>query len=76
MAGGIAWAAAAYLGPAVSFVRSPFGRRVTAALAVVYLALLLALAAVWALAQHTQIALGVIGAPPSLLKGLAVPLTW
>jgi hypothetical protein len=75
-AGGVAWAAAAYLGPAVSFVRSPFGHRVTAALAVVYLALLLALAAVWALAQRTQLALGVMGDPPSVLKGLAVPLTW
>jgi hypothetical protein len=49
---------------------------VTAALAVVYLALLLALAAVWALAQRTQLALGVMGDPTSVLKGLAVPLTW
>jgi len=75
-AGGIAWAAAAYLGPAISFVRSPFGRRVTAALAVFYLVLLLALAAVWALAQRTQIELGVMGDRPSVLNGLAVPLTW
>ena len=38
--------------------------------------LLLALAAVWALAQRTQLELGIIGDPPSVLKGLAVPLTW
>ncbi len=44
IAGGAAWAMAAYLGPIVSLMRSPYGRRRTSALAAAYVALLLGVA--------------------------------
>lgn len=74
--GGIAWTAAAYLGPIVSFVRSPFGRAATWSIAAVYSVLLVVLAAIWSFAQAAQADLGITEQPPFWLQGLFVPLSW
>ncbi len=76
--GGGAWLFATYLGPAVSLLRSPFGRRTTVALGVAYLLLLLSLAHVSAQAVRLEMARDASSTkpPPTLLNELVKPLRW
>ncbi len=75
--GGIAWALAIYLGPLVSLLRSPFGRRITVALALAYLGLLLLVARVWTMAlQLEKQRPDPESALASWLNGLVAPLVW
>lgn len=79
VAGGVAWAMAAYLGPVVALARSPFGARATGALAVLYVVLLLGIAQL-ALQARTLEAAGAGQQAPDaysgLLQELARPLRW
>ncbi len=75
--GGVAWALAAYLGPVVSLLRSPFGRRADVALALAYVVLLLLVGRVWTMAlqleaQSSDLESSLV----SWLKGLVAPLVW
>ncbi len=75
--GGAGWLAAAYVGPVISLIRSPFGMVPTAALALAYLGLLLALAYVSAEALRFEAAH--VGTDPTAftLPGeLLQPLRW
>ncbi len=75
--GGIAWALAIYLGPLVSLLRSPFGRRITVALALAYLGLLLLVARVWTMALQLETQRPDPESPlGSWLSGLVAPLVW
>ena len=76
--GGVAWFSAAYIGPALSLLRSPFGRGITAALGVGYLVLLVSLAHVSAQAVRLEIARDAKYSkpPPTLLNELVQPLRW
>jgi hypothetical protein len=76
--GGGAWFAATYIGPAVSLLRSPFDWRITAALGIAYLLLLICLAHVGA--QAVRLAADRAGkddsATANLLHELVQPLRW
>jgi hypothetical protein len=75
--GGIAWALAIYLGPLVSLLRSPFGWRITVALALAYLGLLLLVARVWTMALQLEAQRSDPESPlASWLYGLVAPLVW
>ena len=76
--GGLAWFSATYVGPAISLLRSPFGRPVTAALGGVYLALLVALMYVSTHALRLEAARAGVDAtpPPTLLGEFLQPLRW
>lgn len=76
--GAVAWLAATYVGPAVSLLRSPFGRRVTIALGVGYLVAMLLLAYAGSQAVRYELARGTEfdRPPPTLLNGLFQPLRW
>ena len=76
--GGAAWLSASYLGPAVSLLRSPFGRGITVALGIAYLVLLVSLAHVSAQAVRLEIARDAKSTkpPPTLLNELVQPLRW
>ena len=76
--GAVAWFAATYVGPAVSLLRSPFGRRVTIALGDGYLVAMLLLAYAGSQAVRFELARGTEfdKAPPTLLNGLIQPLRW
>ena len=75
--GGIAWAMSIYLGPLVSLLRSPFGRRTTVALALAYLGLLLLTARVWTMALQLEAQRPDPESPlASWLNGLVAPLVW
>jgi hypothetical protein len=78
MGGGLAWFGTAYVGPAVSLIRSPFGWRITTMLGLAYLSLLLALAHVDAQAVRLDAArAGIETSPPATLLGeLVQPLRW
>ena len=76
--GGVAWLCAIYVGPAVSLIRSPFGRRVSVALGVAYVVLMLALAYASAKAVRLEMARDpALEKPaPTLLNELVQPLRW
>jgi hypothetical protein len=76
--GGFAWLFAMYVGPAVSLLRSPFGRPVTTTLGVLYVLLLFSFAHVSAQAVRLEAArAGTQATPlPSLLNELVQPLRW
>ena len=76
--GGAAWLFAAYVGPAVSLFRSPFGRRITVALGVAYLLVLISLAHVSAQAVRLEMARDAKSTkpPPTALNELIQPLRW
>ena len=77
LAGGIAWAMAIYLGPVVSLLRSPYGRRITGGLGLAYLVLVLLVGQVWATALILEVQRPVLeGTIRSWLGGLAAPLFW
>ena len=78
IAGGCAWFMAAYLGPAVSLLRSPFGRRVTIAVGVAYLLVLLLVAYLGseAFALEAARAGNEVSPAPTLLNELIQPLRW
>jgi hypothetical protein len=77
LAGGVAWAMAVYLGPLVSLLRSPYGRRITVALGLGYLLLLLLAGRVWATALLLEVQRPALaGAVQSWLGGLAAPFYW
>lgn len=77
MFGGIAWLLAIYLGPLVSLLRSPFGRRATVALAFAYLGLLLLVSRVWTMALQMEAQRPAAESPlVSWLGGLVAPLVW
>jgi hypothetical protein len=77
-AGGVAWFLAVYVGPLVSLVRSPFQRRTSIALGIVYLVVLLVLC--WVSAQTVQVEaaapLDEPGLILSILRELVQPLRW
>ena len=77
-AGGCAWFLAAYLGPAVSLLRSPFEWRITIAVGVAYLLVLLLLAYLGSQAVALEAArAGIEVSPaPTLLNELLQPLRW
>ena len=76
--GGGAWFLAAYAGPLVSLVRSPFARRTNITLGVAYLLVLLVLC--WITAVTVRVESAVSGDQPGLIFGvlreLAQPLRW
>jgi hypothetical protein len=75
--GGTAWALAVYLGPLVSLLRSPFGRRITIALGLAYLGLLLLVSLVWTKALQLDMQRADPEGPlVSWLGGLVAPLVW
>jgi hypothetical protein len=78
IAGGAAWFLAAYAGPVVSLVRSPFPRRTNIALGIAYLVVLLALALVSSQAVRVETLSS--GGDPGLIvivfKELLQPLRW
>ena len=76
--GAAAWLAAMYVGPAVSLLRSPFGRPATLALAAAYLVLVVLFAYVSAQAVELEIARDPKSPKPptSVLKELFQPLRW
>ena len=75
--GGLAWALALYLGPVVSLLRSPFGRRVNVALGLAYLGLLLLVSRVWTMALQLEMQRADPESPlVSWLGGLVAPLVW
>jgi hypothetical protein len=77
LAGGVAWAMAVYLGPLVSLLRSPYGRRITVALGLGYLLLLLLAGRVWATALLLEVQRPALaGTVQSWLGGLAAPFYW
>ncbi len=67
-----------YLGPAVSLVRSPFGRPATLSLAGAYVVLVLLLAFVNAQAVRLELAIDpALGKPPpTVINELIQPLRW
>ncbi len=76
--GGFAWLFAVYVGPAVSLLRSPFGRPVTVTLGVVYVLLLVSVAYVSAQAVRLEAARSgtEVAPPPTLINELMQPLRW
>ncbi len=77
LAGGIAWAMSIYLGPLVSLLRSPYGHRITVALGLAYLLLLLLAGRVWAAALLLEVQRPALdGTVKSWLGGLVAPLFW
>ena len=75
--GGLAWALALYLGPVVSLLRSPFGRRVNVALGLAYLGLLLLVSRVWTMALQLEMKRADPESPlVTWLGGLVAPLVW
>ena len=76
--GGGGWLAAMYLGPAVSLVRSPFGRPATLSLAGAYVVLVLLLAFVNAQVVLLELAIDpeLDKPPPTVLNELIQPLRW
>ena len=77
VAGAITWVMAIYLGPLVSLLRSPYGRRITGALGLAYLVLLLLVGKVWATALILETHRPALdGTVKSWLGGLAAPLFW
>ena len=75
--GGAAWALAIYLGPLISLLRSPFGGRVTMALGLAYLGLLLSVSRVWTKALQLDMQRADPESPlVSWLGGLVAPLVW
>ena len=76
--GGAAWLSAMYVGPAVSLLRSPFGRPATLALAAAYLVLVVLFAYVSTQAVELEIARDPKSPKPStsVLKELFQPLRW
>jgi hypothetical protein len=78
-AGGVAWLLATYLGPIVALVRSPFGRRATATLAIAYVIMVLALAGLGQQASLMQAARAEgagQAAPTTFLEELLQPIRW
>jgi hypothetical protein len=77
VSGGVAWLAATYVGPIVSLLRSPFGYAPTGALALTYLALLLALAHVSTeTLRFEAVHTGGDGTAFSIQGELVQPLRW
>lgn len=76
--GGFAWFVATYVGPIVSLFRSPFGRRVTITLGVLYIVLLLLAAHVSAMGARLEAGLAdiVIDPVPTVFNELLQPLRW
>lgn len=78
-AGGLAWTLASYLGPIVSLVRSPFGRRANGALALAYVSMVLWLSYLGLQATRLQAALAESAqqtAPSTFMIELLQPLRW
>ncbi len=77
VAGGIAWTMATYLGPLVSLLRSPYGRRITGGLGLAYFLLLLLVGKIWATALVLEARRPALDdTVKSWLVGLAAPLFW
>jgi hypothetical protein len=78
IAGGAAWFLAAYAGPVVALVRSPFQRHTNIALGFAYLVLLCVLAYVNAQAVHVEAAGAgdVPGLIYSVLREFVQPFRW
>ena len=75
--GGIAWALALYLGPAVSLLRSPFERLTNVVLGLAYLALLLLVSWIWTRSLQLEMQRSDPDSPVvSWLGGLVAPLVW
>jgi hypothetical protein len=78
IAGGTAWFLAAYAGPAVALVRSPFQRHTNIALGIGYLAVLLILA--WVSSHAVRVEASVSGKEAglafSVLRELVQPFRW
>ncbi len=75
--GGIAWALAIYVGPLISLLRSPFGRRITVMLGLAYLGILLLVSLVWTKALQLEMRRADPEGPlVSWFGGLAAPLVW
>ena len=66
-----------YLGPQLSLLRSPYGRRITGGLGLAYLVLLLLVGQVWATALILEVQRPALeGTVRSWLGGLAAPFFW
>ena len=78
VAGGFAWFLAAYVGPAVSLLRSPFGKRITMTLGCFYLLLLLLTAHFSAQVVLLEAVLRdtPVDTVPTLFSELFQPLRW
>jgi len=77
VAGAIAWFTANYLGPVVSLLRSPLGRRITLALGGVYVMLVILIAWVGTMAWRLQSRRLGLDEPDSMWLGwLFAPLFW
>ena len=75
--GAIAWALAMYVGPAVSLIRSPFGRGTTITLGIVYLAVMTTVSTVLVKAHQMELrALGEESTNLGWLGGFVQPLLW
>ena len=68
---------ATYLGPLVSLLRSPYGRRITGGLGLAYFLLLLLVGKIWATALVLEARRPALDdTVKSWLVGLAAPLFW
>ena len=78
VAGGVAWFLATYAGPAVSLLRSPFGRRTNIALGVAYLVVLITLSWVnsQAVVVETAGTADETGLILGILRELVQPFRW
>ncbi len=78
VAGGCAWFVVTYVGPLVSLLRSPFGKRVTIILGSLYLLLLLSTAHIGAQSIRLDASLnGIVLSPaPTWFSELLQPLRW
>ena len=76
--GGVAWLSAMYVGPAISLLRSPFGRAPTISLGAAYLVLVFLLAYISAQAVEFERQRDPKSpkAPPTVINELFQPLRW